>query len=315
MEDKGLYSRALTALREQWLPMQKGKTFTNDDVYRFFKLDRLGDVEGYTSAEYKKAFGDALYNITHVNKVATLEQTGNRYRLIDSTLREIKWWDGDAQPPFELVWPYGVEDESGFGFEDSIILTEGDIIGLSGEGNRGKTTFCLNITVNNCDKYECVYFTSEFNDVKFRRRIAKFDWVDIWKPDGTPKFRLAKQEQNFQDVIVPDAINIIDWIRLDDEPWKINQIMDKIQSKLGKGICIVSLQKRTYKSHAVGGEGSMDYASAYFTLYHDKNLMSDVLKVEKVKEPGNSNPNFKKFKFMIVEGGSRFHGIEEIKEG
>jgi len=306
--EQRLYARALEAFRLKFMPAHRGVIFNREQIYQFFGIKATTE-----NTTYKRAIGDVLYNLSKVNKEPELEQISkSSYRIIDDKIREIPWWDAKAGDKLNIRYPYGVEDATEFGFEESIILYPGDMICLAGEGNRGKTAFALNFLFNNMNKFkESILFTSEFNPPKFRDRISHFTWVNLMDENGKPKFKVAKQEENFQDVIIPDALNIIDWINLTDEPWKISDIMDKIQNKLGNGLALVVLQKRSYKTYAVGGEASKDYASAYFTISYDKEQQSNILFVEKVKTPGEKNPNFKKFSFKIVNQGSMFHDIRE----
>lgn len=322
-EDKGLYARAHKEFEEKFLPAHQGITFNREKVYAFFNLNRSSvfkDKSGnlIQSTDLKEAIGQLLYKISDKNKDnknPLLEQVNrDSYRIIERELNEIVWWTDKEKKILDVRWPYGVEDTTEFGFEDNIVLYPGDVIGLAGEGNKGKTCMALNFLLNNLDKFpDSIYFTSEFNDVKFRERIKSFDWVNIYN-DGKPKFRLAKLEENFQDKLIPTGLNVVDWVDMPDEPWKIGQIFKKGSNKLTTGLLFICLQKRSYKPFAVGGEAAMDYASAFFSIIFDKTLSSNVLKVEKVKEPGNSNPNYKKFSFGIAKGGAKIFAIQEVKD-
>ena len=314
--EQGLYAKALQRLRVEFFPTYRGKTFTSEDVYRFFQIDRKPNA-----VEAKRAIGQVLYKLSHVNKNAELEQYGKTYRLIDRSLNIIEWWKATKGDTLKIRWPRGIEDNTSFGFEDSILIYPRDLIVIAGEGNSAKTSMCLNLTVENMDIYPCYYFTSEFNAPKFFDRMGYFDWVKLYKEDGTPKFVLAEQAEHWQDVIQPNAINIVDWIYLDDEMWKIRTVMKNIIANLERGIAVVVLQKRSYKQVGEGGEGTKDLASVYFTIRNDKELKRPVLKVEKVKTPGTGedeegriilNPNFKEWSFRIVQSGSRFHDITAL---
>ena len=315
--DEGLYARALQRIREEFFPSQKGKTFTSEDVYRFFQIDRKPNA-----VEAKKALSSVLYNLSKVNKKPDLEQQGKTYRIIDRTLNLIEWWKAKKGDTLNLNYPRGIEDGTSFGFENSILVYPKDLIVIAGEGNSAKTSWCLNFMVENMDAYPCFYFTSEFNAPKFLDRMGHFDWVNIYKEDGTPKFTLAEQSKYWQDVIQPNAINIVDWIYLSDEMWKVRDTMKTITANLERGIAVVVLQKRSYKQVGEGGEGTKDLASVYFTIRNDKGLKCPVLKVEKVKTPktgvdeeGNTilNPNFREWSFRIVQSGAKFHSIEALK--
>jgi len=313
VEDRGLYSIALERIRTRFLPLQKGKRFEMNDVYRFF-LERSNHSSDELSKR-KKILGDVIYNITHVNKEPELEQDGRWYRLIDRELQIISLKKSGDKTLFDLVYPSDHEDPTAkFGFEDSIKLFPGDIVGIAGGGNLGKTTMCLNLAVDNMDKYKVIYFTSEFHSEKFIDRIGGFDWVNPWDENGNLRFKLARLTENFIDQIQEGYINIFDWVRMDEEQWKINALMDKVTKKLnGKGLAIISMQKRSNKNYAVGGEGSMDYASAYFTISFEGETKRNILKVEKVKSPVVGNdPNYKKYSFRLV-GGAKFTDIKEEK--
>ena len=309
----GLYARALERFRTEFMPTNYGKTFNSDDVYKFFEISRKPNA-----TEIKRALGQVLFNLSNKNKVKELEQNGKSYRIIDRTLNTIEWWKAQRGDTLKLNWPRGVEDSSSFGFEDSIVVYPKDLIVLAGEGNSAKTSFCLNLMIENMDYYPVYYFTNEFNSPKFIDRMSHFDWVKLYKEDGTPKFTLAEQSQNWQDVIQPNALNIVDWIYLDDEMWKVRTVMKSIIANLDRGIAVVVIQKRSYKQVGEGGEATKDLASVYFVIKNDQETGRKVLKVEKVKTPGagqNSkgetiiDPNYKKWSFTVVQSGSRFHDI------
>ena len=314
--EQGIYAKALQRMRTEFFPAYQGKTFTSEDAYRFFQVDRRPNA-----VEAKLAIAQVLYNLSKVNKKPDLEQTGRMYRIINRDLNVIPWWNAKRGDTLPIKYPRGIEDHTSFGFEDSIILYPKDVIVIAGEGNTAKTAFCLNMMVENMDNYDCYYFTSEFNDAKFLDRMNRFDWVNIFREDGKPKFTLAEQSEHWQDVIQPNGFNFVDWIYLDDEMWKIRTIIKNIIKNLNRGIAVVVLQKRSYKSVGEGGEATKDLASAYFTIRNDKELHKPVLKVEKVKTPGSGqdeigntiiNPNFREWSFEVVQGGSRFHNITSI---
>ena len=307
--EKGLYSRAKQGFEEKFLPLQIGKTFTSDDVYKFFGLNAKSE-----HIPYKKALGDVLYNLSKVNKNPTLEQKGKVYRIIDRDLKVIDWHKNTEKGTVKFVWPYGPQDQTTFGFDENILLYKGDMVVLAGEGNRGKTAFALNVLANNLEM-PCYYFTSEFNPPKFRDRMQEFKWVTIFKDDGTPRFTLCEQTDNWHDVIQPDALNIIDWIKLEDNMYKIRGIMDGIKAKLRDGLAVIITQKRTNKQYGEGGEYAKDLASVYLLLSYDDKNKENILYVDKVKTPNPdaTDPNFKKYAFNIYRG-AEFANIRLISK-
>lgn len=305
-ENDGLFKRAHEALKTKFLPTQIGKTFTSDDVYRFFGLNQKAE-----HTLFKASMAEVLYYLSHRKASAELEQRGRVYRIINRDMRVISWADAQMGDTLEINWPCEAQGISWFDFEKSILVYPKDLIVLAGEGNTAKTAFCLNFMIENMDRYPVFFFTSEFNAPKFRDRMANFDWVNLYREDGSPKFTLVQQDENWQDVIQPNAINIIDWIRLDDDLYKIRGILGSIVDRLDRGIALAVLQKRTYKLVGEGGEGTKDFASVYLTIRYDKAEQSRVLKVDKVKSPGEYDPNFYEYKFGL-EKGCKFHSIERI---
>jgi len=298
------YSKAMAAFKEKYIPVNEGKTFTIEDVLRFFGC--MNDKK-----EARQAYYRVLYELSTVNKKQLLERKNKNYRIINSSLKVIDWHQDINKGTIAIEWPYSPQDNRSFGFDDDIVLYEGDMILIAGEGNRGKTAWVLNMMINNCDKMPVYYFTSEFNAPKFRDRMKEFKWRSFLKEDGSPKFTVADQVDNWQDVIQPDALNIIDWMKLDDEMWKIRGIMDGIKNKLKKGLAVICIQKRTYKKYGEGGEYSKDLASVYLTMSYDDKMKVNTLYVDKVKTPGLVDPNFSKWSFNIYKG-AEFANIKKV---
>ena len=150
---------------------------------------------------------------------------------------------------------------------------------------------------------------NEYKPAKFKRRLKRMTWVNPLKEDGTPKFELIDRRDNWKDIIRPDNINIIDWIGLPgDESYRIGQIIDGIQSKLKKGIALLSLQKDIEARLGRGRSYSEELASLYLTIDFER------ITVIKAKEWKGTNPNGKMYGFTLLNAGTQFHNIREIKK-
>ena len=83
------------------------------------------------------------------------------------------------------------------------------------------------------------------------------------------------RSDNFQDVIEPGAINIIDYLAAPssgDDPayYKIPHMLGKIHNKMdGSGLVIVCLQKDPGKKSGEGGFKTLHKANLYLTLDQD----------------------------------------------
>ncbi len=239
------------------------------------------------------------------------------FRKPDTEIEDMDWENADPKGIIPLKYPYGVEDNSTFNLENCVQIFPKDLIVIAGTSNSGKTLWALNFIIENMDTFPCIYWTNEFSPQKFHARIDFFDWVNIHKADGTRKFRVVEKYDNFEDVILPDAINVIDWIELTGESgqefYRISGIMKHIQEKLRKGICVIVLQKKHHPNTkmgqqdlGVGGEMSLRRAALYINIDYQK------LTVKKCKSWIEINPNNRQWRFDIIEHGSRFHRIEEI---
>ncbi len=302
-KDEGFYAQAHSKILAL-LPFYKGKTFSSDDICR-----QLGVQSRPEDVPYRTAINKVLYNIIYINKKPLLKVIGNRYALVERELDTIDF----SQPlpegtEYPILFPEGRDDISSFGFEESVKFFPGDAMVIGGEQNKGKTAWCLNLAVDNCNQYDVTYFSSEFNRVKFEDRMSHFDWGDFRNGTGF-KFEIVRRTTDFEDAVAerPDNFCIIDWIKMEDDLYKMGYLIGKIKNKLRGGFLVVSLQKRSYKEVAEGGEGTLDFADLYITLAREK------LSVLRVKTPKVNNPEGKIFGFQILNHGSKFSNIREMR--
>lgn len=293
----GVYKRIAT-LVDSWLENHKGETFDLDLICRQLEIrerDNRHNVVKKLSYEVNRG---------------KLEKSNRIYRYIDNTIKYIDWVNADEKDTLDIKWPCGHEDDSEFGFAGNIVVSPGDIIVVAGQSNMGKTAFCLNFLWENMDNYPCTLMGNEYVGTKFKRRVNRMTWNDPMNGNGSPKFELIERRDNWKDIIRPDNINIVDWINLGDNFYQIGVIIDGIQSKLcnGTGIALLSIQKSAGKSLGLGGGFSEHLASVYLSIDYE------LLTVIKCKEWHTKNPNNQVYGFSIVDGGTKFHNIREMKK-
>jgi len=231
------------------------------------------------------------------------------YRKIKQ-VEPIRWWEAKTKNPLLFKFPRGIQDDSGFGFDDCIEVFEGDSIVLSGVSNQGKTAFALNVLADNINLFKgATMMVNEYKPVRFKNRMDRFYWADIWDGDK-PKFELLPVTENHEDQIRPDSLNIIDWILLRGEFWLIAGMIEDMQMKLREGIVLVVLQKTRGKDYGMGGEWGQFLPSAYFILDPPGKLT--VQKIKSCKE-GRRSPEGKMFAYDIIEGGTQFYNIREVR--
>lgn len=241
------------------------------------------------------------------------------YRYIN---KEVSRIDMKADPKniLNLNWPKDIENGTGFGLEHVKIYPKSIVI-VAGVSNKGKTTFCLNFMVENMDNYPVLYMTNEMSDEEFVGRMRYFDWVDIYNAEGELKFEPIERYENWQDVIQPDSINIIDYLDPGENPYYIGVLIDQIKQRLNKGIAVIAIQKKIFTGTKKDGtkyQVKSDYGTGGQYSEHRARLVLHIepneLFIKKCKSWHTKNPNEKRYKFKIAQGGAKFQGIYEITE-
>ena len=107
---------------------------------------------------------------------------------------------------------------------------------------------------------------------------------------GEWRFKAYPRTTNFSDVIFPDSVNVLDYMLIPDEFWKVGSYLDEIYRKLNKGIAYVNIQKGGGAEIGRGGDFGLERPSLYVTLSQDldvefpaENMQYCVAKVIKAK--------------------------------
>lgn len=178
----------------------------------------------------------------------------------------------------DLVFPFELEKK--------FVVYPKNIIIIAGVQNVGKTLFMLNFTKMNQDKYPIHYFNSEMSEEELAIRLSQFKTK--WKA------KFYCRSNNFADVIKPNDINLIDYLEIEDEFWKIGQQINMIHEKLEKGVCIIGIQKDSSKLLGRGASFGLEKPRVYLSMDRDR------LTIVKAKNwANNDNPNFKCIDYKI----------------
>jgi hypothetical protein len=250
--------------------------FLTPDIY--FRLQ-------VTSREEKKAVVKALLRL---HKAGIIERTGNRngcYRRIERECENIDFLNAPTES-INIRWPFGIEQY--------VKILPKNIIVVAGSPDSGKTAFLLNVVKENMDRFNIHYFSSEMGSVEMRDRLGKFGIsLESWR-----RCNFKERSSNFSDVIVPDAINIFDFIEVHDEFYKVGAWLKEIYDKLTTGIALVALQKKYGQDLGRGGLGTLEKPRLYLAIDNGK------MKIVKAKNWINSqvNPNGLEVLFKLVDG-------------
>ncbi len=223
-----------------------------------------------------------------LSKHGVIEKYGNQrgiYRKVESEIQEIDWETCD-DTIIDVKWP--------FNLEKYFMCLPKNIVVIAGSPDAGKTCFCLNFAMLNIGKFPINYFSSEMGALELKTRLRKFSFpIKNWKA-----IKFIERSLNFVDVIKPDEVNIIDYIEVPEEAWKIAIPINEIFRKLDQGMCLIALQKPWGRDIARGGESTLDRPRLYLSM---GNNQVKIVKCKNWKED-SLNPNGLSLEYKIVQG-------------
>lgn len=230
----------------------------------------------------------------------------------------------ERRPIFDLYWPEDRERGVEIDIGEHIVLRENDVIVLSGVKSKGKTLICLNIAAMNIDRRPVLMGNEYTVEVKgsfepsarfFNRLDIMSEWVQWTDEDGYDKFTLLPVKSDYAEHIIADRINIIDWINLDgNQLYDISKVIADIKSGLGRGICVVAVQKGEGSALGRGGQFIRDFADVEILLdgYGDGDD-AILLTVKGCKEKTAPIVG-KSYAYTICNEGTEIRNFREVKK-
>ena len=314
--EESLYRKA-SAKVDEALPRFKGMSFTREELYR-----ELGIFNNPAHRLQREAVSKVLYNISDQNKERkkpAIKQIGrNNYRLVNYEVTPILWQDAKLADLAHLNFPldYDVsehDDKRPLMWAQDVNICPKDIIVVAGESNMGKSTFCMNMAVENMNNIPVTLWISEGSELKVARRMEGFRDRGLTHEDGSPKFEVLRLDKDPADcaALRPDSLNIFDWVNVIGDFWGISKIIENIEKNLNTGVAVVAIQKADGQALGRGGGFSRDWASLYLTMSKLSNIYFK-MEIVKCKDYNASNPNGKQYRFNICDKGSHFSRMEEI---
>jgi hypothetical protein len=188
--------------------------------------------------------------------------------------------------PLNIKFPLDVHD--------LVKIMPKNIIVLAGEVNSGKTAYLLNLAARNMTRMETVYFSSEMGKAELKERVRHFDFnIEAWR-----QVHFVEKASDFYKAIRPEGLNIIDYLEIHEEFYKVGKLIKDIFDKLTTGIAVIAIQKNKGLDEGLGGERSKEKARLYLSIEPGK------LKIVKAKNWVNAtmNPNDMTQEFKLAKG-------------
>ena len=215
-----------------------------------------------TSRQEQKTACQALLRLEKKGKIAKTGVRAGEYRIVTDGFKALLDIDSEDTTPVKLLFPLELERYAKI-FQSNIII-------VAGEKDTGKTGFCLNFaTKNSSSGVKIRYISSEFGASELNDRLSA---QDINVNDWLKRVEFGQFQRNdYQDAILPDGINIVDYVEtIEGKFYMASDQVKSIYQKLTTGIALIALQKKKDQEYARGGELTAEKARLYVTLSRKK---------------------------------------------
>jgi hypothetical protein len=265
--------KSVTEAIEEWVSVTDG----------YFSVTACFNVLHSVTNSNQTTFRGTLLRLA---KRGIIEKHGNKdgvYRRINNEIEPLDWQNAEINP-LNLIWPFGIHN--------LVNIYPGNIAVIAGAPNAGKTAFIHNFIKLNQNQHDVHLFSSEGGPEELKMRLSKFDCpISEWK------FKAWERSSDFADVIKPDALNIIDYLEIHDDCYKVGGMIKAISDKLKNGFALIAIQKNGGRDEGLGGARGLEKPRLYMAMDSGK------LKIVKAKSwAGQSNPNGLSIDFKLVNG-------------
>jgi Bifunctional DNA primase/polymerase, N-terminal len=263
---------------KRWVDIQDG----------YFDIATLYKDLGITTPSER---GNCYVAISRLVKDGTIEKYGKKagqYRVANLEV-EVMNWEGASTKDMNITYPLGIENY--------VVTYPSNIIVIAGATNCGKTTFLLDFARRNLKYHDVHYFNSEMGEGELKMRLGLFQNCETkdWK-----KVTFYNRGSNYDDVIKPDKINIIDYLEVLNDFWMVGEQIRNIHKKLTTGIAVIAIQKNKGVDLGRGGSFGSEKPRSYLSMDYGH------LKMIKAKNwRTTENPNGLETDFKIA-GGWKF---------
>jgi hypothetical protein len=225
-----------------------------EETSGWWSTGELDNDLGFKDTQTKNYRRLILHRLKEQGVVEPHPTVNKQFRFVNTRLTSLNFKTASTAGVLPIKWPFGIERH--------VNLYPGNVVVVAGSQNAGKTALLLNLVRLNMDQLPIVYFSSEMGDVELRQRLEMFPdiGIDDWDFDAHPRSR------DFHDVVKPDLVNIIDYLEVSDEFWRVNAQLTAIAEKIGTGLAIVALQKKPGALLGRGDSFSLERPRLYLSM-------------------------------------------------
>jgi len=288
------------------------------------KLDVYATVKGWVK-EYHGTF--STYDIDRDLGLFTREEKNSRSKALERLHKQRvierngskrgNWRTKDSE--VELMDVFGASESHvnlplPLGVSEMVKIYPKSIILIAGEQNAGKSAYVSNVIYNiykkdyvhslkkelGVSELEVWYFNSEASAEELKSRWSNFEDFQIFR-----NVKVVSRSNNFQDVIAPDGINIIDYMEIYDNFWEIGTWIRQVYEKLERGIAIICIQKKSGGDMGRGGEITAEKPRLYLSLKSNvpHGGICKIVKAKAFVDP-TDNPNGKEIDYKLIQGAA-----------
>lgn len=223
-----------------------------DGFFSVNEVIREFDASGPFGKEDRRNIHTIIHRLFEKGTIQRYGEKSGVYRRVDKEKLTINWQDAQAKA-LNLVLPLGLNDY--------VYTLPKAIIAIAGFPSAGKSAFCFELIKRNMMNWNTVYLCSDLGPEEIKSRLSQHEDV----PTDGWNFEAIERTGNFADVIDPNGLNIIDYIRL-DEAWRVGAILQSVWEKLSNGVAIICIQKEWGRVLGRGKEYSLEKPRLYLSM-------------------------------------------------
>lgn len=273
---------------DQWVEETKG---------RWFETQELDRELGIFTPVGKNNRRGHMIRLEEKRTIIRHPKQNKSWRFITSDLKMLDYKSIPTAVQLPIILPLGLNR--------LVKLFPPSLIVIAGTQNAGKTALVMEIMrLNNDSKMPINYFYSEGGGAELNNRLSDCESMAMeeWN------FNAFSRSTNFADVIIPDCINIVDYLEITSDFYDVGTLLGEMYGeegiRVGNGCLIVCLQKSKNKEFGRGGDLGNEKARLYITLGVDDGSRMCKAKIVKGKAwaQKNYNPNGLECSFNVNNG-------------